>query len=437
MQLAPSSAGAVARSASRRGQGHTLRAAQQRIALGLVLCVAALATLAAPSLSADVLLLKNGGRVEGEVLNPDESPRKDYLVKLASGGQIRLAADQVREHIADTLARKKYRLHLTKMPPTARGHWILGEWCGENGLPDERQFHLQEAIRLEPDHEEARRALGFSRLGDAWVTQEDYMRQRGYVQHEGRWRLPQEVELEVARAQQGQARIEWSQKLKRWRGWLEKPRRAEEAQASIRAIDDPLAAESLTEALAGEPHLPVQQLYVSVLAKLDHPTATRTLIEVVLSSPQDELRWQALDALAVRGREMAVEAFLQALSSTNNLTIRRAAVGLSRLPDPRAVRPLIENLVTQHRMQVAPEQPGAIGASFGSALNGTGAGTGGLSLGAGGRPKTIIKAVKNAEVLDALLAHADGVNFGYDQPLWRAWYVRQQTPLGLDLRRAP
>ena len=46
------------------------------------------------SVRADVFLLANGGRVEGELLNPDQTPRKSYLVRTASGANptdIRLA----------------------------------------------------------------------------------------------------------------------------------------------------------------------------------------------------------------------------------------------------------------------------------------------------------------------------------------------------------
>lgn len=37
----------------------------------------------------DVFLLANGGRVEGQLANPDESPRKSYVIKLATGGRSR------------------------------------------------------------------------------------------------------------------------------------------------------------------------------------------------------------------------------------------------------------------------------------------------------------------------------------------------------------
>ena len=49
----------------------------------------------ADAVQADVFVLANGGRIEGELLNPEQSPRRDYQVKTASGGLITLAESQV------------------------------------------------------------------------------------------------------------------------------------------------------------------------------------------------------------------------------------------------------------------------------------------------------------------------------------------------------
>ncbi|MFH1268203.1 MAG: hypothetical protein ABIK89_20990 [Planctomycetota bacterium] len=41
----------------------------------------------------EVFVLASGGRVEGELLNPDESPRQSYVVKTQAGVEITLSAD--------------------------------------------------------------------------------------------------------------------------------------------------------------------------------------------------------------------------------------------------------------------------------------------------------------------------------------------------------
>ena len=53
------------------------------------------------------------------------------------------------------------------------GQWKLAEWCHEHGLPDQRKTHLQRVIELDPDHVEARRLLGYSKIDGKWMTQEE------------------------------------------------------------------------------------------------------------------------------------------------------------------------------------------------------------------------------------------------------------------------
>ena len=56
---------------------------------------AALAAVLVESAPGEVFILKGGGRVEGELLNPDQSPRASYVVKTASGAEsVNLWADR-------------------------------------------------------------------------------------------------------------------------------------------------------------------------------------------------------------------------------------------------------------------------------------------------------------------------------------------------------
>ncbi len=385
-----------------------------------------------PICAADVFLLKSGGRIEGVLLNSEESPRTHFTVQLETGGEITIDSDQVERHLPITEAQRRYAATVEKMPATPEGNWIMANWCQERGLKEERKFHLSEVVRLDPEHEPARRALGFSRLGGEWLKQEDYMRGRGYVLHGGRWRLPQEVELEKAQDAYEQAVRDWNGKLKRWRDWLDSPRRQAEAKNNIETIRDPLAAAALAGLLEREPEPAVQRLLVSVLGQLDSNIAITALMKVVLGDYDDDLRELALDQLERFGRETAIDNFIRALSSKNNLIIRRAGAGLTRLQDPRAIRPLIDALVTQHRVAVVEANPGQLNLSFG----GSNAGSGGIGFGAGGGgPKFKEQAVTNREVLDALLPLANGVNFQYDQRQWRNWYIQQNSPIEISLRR--
>ena len=178
---------------------------------------------------ADVLELSHGGRVEGEIVNLDRAEDEPYVIR-TQFGLITVSHDDVARVRVPSEEQKKYNFWLDKMPATADGNWKMAEWCQQNGLSDERELHLREVIRLDPEHGDARQALGYVRRDGEWVTRNDIMQQRGFIRHRGRWRLPQEIELDEAREKQDASVREWRTKIKRWRNWIGR-RREEEAVA--------------------------------------------------------------------------------------------------------------------------------------------------------------------------------------------------------------
>ena len=50
-----------------------------------------------------------------------------------------------------------------------KGHFQLGQWCQENGLEAEALAEFKEAIRIDRDHEGARKELGYVLRGGRWV----------------------------------------------------------------------------------------------------------------------------------------------------------------------------------------------------------------------------------------------------------------------------
>ncbi len=364
--------------------------------------------------------------------NPDQDPRTEYVLRLDGGGEVTLAADQVERFLPTSEARRRYKALLKRMPPDADGNWRMSEWCGDKGLKEEQKLHLERVLEFDANHAQARRALGYSFLGGEWVRQADYMRQRGYELYQGRWRLLQDIELEKNQEREELAVKQWTKKLKLWRGWLGKKNDAQ-GWENIQAIEDPLAAASIAGLLESEADPRVLQAYIRVLGKLHTPVSTRALIQIVLGPATDDLRQLALDQLENYGADAAIDMFIIKLESPDNLVVRRAGLGLVRLPHERAIRPLINALVTEHKVQLA-DTSGQISTSFGGASNGSG--TGGIGFGSGGGPKVVIKRVQNREVLDALLKVADGANCQFDQVAWLNWYIYRNTPTTASLRRA-
>src|SRR5262245_50092375 len=152
-------------------------------------------SLASAATATEVVVLKSGGRIEGELVNKDRARTDPVVVTMESGLRLALNPAQVARVIVKKDVEKQYDELLPKVANTVGGHWEMARWCREAGLDAERKVHLEEVLRLDPDHEEARRLLGYSKFGDEWMKPDEWMRKQGYVSFEGKWCLPQEVEI--------------------------------------------------------------------------------------------------------------------------------------------------------------------------------------------------------------------------------------------------
>jgi hypothetical protein len=378
---------------------------------------------------ADVFMLADGGEVRGELINRDESPRVSYVIKTASGGRVTLEATQVNEVKRQNAAELKYDRIRSDYADTVEDQWKLAEWCRENKLPHQRKAHLERMIELDPDHAEARHALGYSRVQGRWTTQESLMKENGYVRHSGRWMLPQEVELLEHQRKETLAQKDWNAKLKRWNNWLGGDKAAQ-AEANIRAINDPFAARGLAKFLESDQRRNVRLLYVEALGHLNAPLGMDALVNTSLNDADEEVRLASLDQVVSQKYKPAVARYVQALKSKDNVVVNRAAACLAQLKDPSSVSPLIDALVTTHTFHIQKGQPGGMSSSFGTGPN---SGGGGFSFGGGG-VEVVKQRLENRNVLEALIGMT-GANFDYDVKAWKYWLVAQKKSQSLDARR--
>ncbi|MEO0362454.1 MAG: hypothetical protein AAF322_15150, partial [Pseudomonadota bacterium] len=137
----------------------------------------------------------------------------------------------------------------------------------------------------------------------------------------------------------------------------------------------------------------------------------------------------ALEQLVASKAAGLTQPFVRALGSKDNARVNRAAAALQELGAKATVAPLINALVTTHKIVPQQTAPGESTYSFRS----DGAGGGGFSFG-DNRPKPKNVDVSNPQVLSALVA-LTGENFGYDQPRWRAWMASLAVDSQVDLRR--
>ena len=409
--------------------------------LGLIFVVVAAAACSAPaSARADVFILKSGGRIEGELIGREGAR---YRIKTNLGGELTLDHSRVARIDRRADRHEQYEQLRPTYADTAQGQWALAEWCREQRLTENRKKHLSRVLKHEPDHAEARRALGYSRRDGVWKTHEQIMLDRGLVRYQGVWLTPNEVELRENNRKHKQAENAWFGKLKRFRKWLDNPERAESAAESIRTIDDPYALRALDARRVEEANPAARVLYIEALSMIGNPAALSSLADVVLHDPVEEVRLTALDYLVEHDRPEVTGLFAAKLGSKDNQIVNRAAIGLGQLNDTSAVPALIEALVTTHKFRIQQGgQPGSISTTMsqtgsGSATPGGlsgGAGGPGAGLSVGGKSFIVRRHLQNRDVLDALVT-LSGVNYFYDQKRWKYWLNSQRVDETLNARR--
>ncbi len=201
----------------------------------------AIALLAASSLLADDIELKSGGRISGMIREDNgsevvvetitgtvkiskndiaaidkkaRSPVQDFYDKLnackAPEDFTRLAewaddlkltrlARDARSKAAGS-RRKEFDEALKALPAEASADQLydLGMWAKKYGLEAEAKAMLERAVLKNPDHELARRELGFKRFENKWLTEDEVMLAKGLVKYEGQWITESQRELIVS-----------------------------------------------------------------------------------------------------------------------------------------------------------------------------------------------------------------------------------------------
>jgi hypothetical protein len=383
---------------------------------------------------ADVFLLKQGGRLEGALQNPEEVPRQSYVVKTESGAVVTLERTQVARVVHVRPAEAEYEKIRGRYPDTAEGQWELAEWCKAKNLGARRNAHLERVVELDPEHVPARRALGYGKIDGKWQTANQRQANQGYIKHNGKWMTQQQIDLLNEQKDFSAKEKEWVQKVKLWVSWLPTDR-ARIAEEKLLAVKDPLALKGLAMALDAMRDRPTQSLLIRAIAKLDIPEAAETLAACSMYDPDEDIRAACLDVLKLRKTPPLIEYYVGFLRNKSNYMVNRAGVALKEMEDPSAIEPLINALVTVHKFKIA-QNPNAINSTFGTGPGGSGApggGGGGLSVGAKA-PKIVSQAIQNRSVLDALVK-ITGVNYTFDLAAWRTWYLAHKKRAPVDGRR--
>jgi len=402
---------------------------------------------------ADVLVLKSGGRLAGQIVAEPEQPGGPghWTFRTLSGATVEIAPGDVAAVQRRKLVREQYVDRVDQLADTAAAHLALAEWCREQGLSSERTRHLEQVLRHEPQNETARKGLGHRRHGGTWMSPDEVQQSKGFVKYKGKWVLPQEVPLLEQEELDSAAQKQWYKPVKMWYGWLltDDPQRQAEGLAEFRQLRDPTAAAAVIRTFQKAPTEPLRLLLAEVLANLQCPASLRRLVELTLHDDSGPVRDRALQGLKPWGAASSQPVYLRALRNDSNVVVNRAGWALGRLGDDKVVPELIEALVTRHRysMQV-PEN--AIGSTTDgrwlqaidpttlppqvAAMLAAGQFPQGLVIespfanGVRQRMRTVFYNVdeKNLAVLEAL-TQLTGEDFQFDEPTWRRWRAGKLT----------
>ena len=389
---------------------------------------------------AEVFVLKSGGRIEGEFLNPGREPGGSFELRTDDGLRLSLGEDLVQRVIIKTEVEKEYEAELSTMGHSALDHWAMAEWCKDAGLVNHRKRHLAEVIRIEPDHKEARTALGYSLYGSKWMTQEEFLTSRGYVRYKSAWWTQQQVALDLARDKRETAEKQWRRQIKIWLDQLG-TNRHEMAVTGLQGIRETTAGPALADILAdGDAPRPARMMCLDILGKLPPGLATGTLVRLAMDDPDERIREKCLDELVRLGPHVVLSAFMNELKNeketafSKNARINRAAYCLQQFGDTDATLPLINALVTEHFVIINPDAGGGgVPVNFNAGGPVGQGGLGGLSMGS--KAKKVKGKVNNPFVLGALTSMYPGVNFQYNIDDWKRWYIQNHTSTSVDLRR--
>jgi hypothetical protein len=420
----------------------------RRIAL---VFAASMLALADRPLSADLVKLKSGGELRGQ-LGGDYSlqSRKPVVMTTVSGGIVAVQAVSVKFITRRPFKVELYETRAKETPKTVDAQWKLAEWCREQGLSSQREDHLRILLELSPNHRRARLALGYGRYDGKWMTRDEWNRSRGLVKHKGRYITPEELELIEKSNAELQREREWYQRVKTWKNWLSSrlaPRRAEGLK-KLQTLRDPDAVPALTKNFRDDPNRAMRLFYVKLLARISGPKPVPALIDQMLNDVDQEVRYAALNGISREQYGTAVPLFVRELTDGSVVVVRRAADGLKRMGDERAVPALINALVTTHRYKVRVPDTSGVGFS----TNGSSASSSGLPpqvelmLRTGQLPNGVIinnpqqsvrtKVItvkyehQNREVL-AALQRITGVSYGYSKRDWQLWVASTKHGQGV------
>lgn len=209
-----------------------------------------------------------------------------------------VSAIAVPEIVAEDPRYQAYLKIRDRYQPTIEDQLELAKWCEGHGLPAQQRAHLTKVLDLDPDHADARAALGFTNEEGIWIdvkeAEKGSIQARELVENLRDWR---------PKCQQILTGLQHSSQ-----------RRREVAVEQMKAINDTHAITALETTFATVDE-PIALLLVDTLSHIKGYEATLALARQAVTSQWPSVQSAATTELAERPKDAYVPELLGALYS--------------------------------------------------------------------------------------------------------------------------
>src|SRR5262245_6823411 len=153
----------------------------------------------------DIVHLKNGNRVEGEVTTGSQPG--SLKVILDKGLELEFLEKDVLQVERKKSPAREFEEKLKGVAPgDVDALLALGDWARERKLRSKEEEVYRKVLEIDPNDPVARRELGFVVFKNRWVKEEELKTKRGLIQFRGDWvtaeekerRLTEELKMEIS-----------------------------------------------------------------------------------------------------------------------------------------------------------------------------------------------------------------------------------------------
>jgi HEAT repeat protein len=263
----------------------------------------------------------------------------------------------------------RYWLAREYFEETATDFYELALWCDANQLEEERDEHLNDALRLDANHAEARKRLGFTRRGRDWVAVEPSLQNTANASVASSGTAQDTVSSRqaerIAKLRKRQEILRKQQQVDQRIGGIaarldsSNPAQVRQARLDLAEINDPLAIGPLTRAMQ-RTSVDTRVRLLGAIGRIPAPESTYALAVAAAIDLSPEVHGAAVELLRGRptDRDRYVPVLEQALRSEKAGLVHNAAAALESLGEHQSVPQLIEALMTPTRTaHKTDEQP--------------------------------------------------------------------------------